>query len=238
MGVITPNFPSLACGRRQQLFLGQTILHGERVGSRSRNDSVGIDTDNDGVNDTFTGVTTNAGAATIQGIEYEGMLDIADDLINPGDNLNLVWAVGILDGQYDQFINAFGVDISDDVEIQNTPDMTASATLTYMTPFAGGDLTMLGTVSHRGDSTQFEVPFEALDQEAYTLFNASVVWDSADDRWQLGLHGRNLTDEEYIVAGYDFVNNTTFAPELGQAGTLTAYYGNPMTITGTIAFRY
>ncbi|MEP3073955.1 MAG: TonB-dependent receptor, partial [Maricaulis sp.] len=77
-----------------------------------------------------------------------------------------------------------------------------------------------------------------LDQEAYTLFNASVVWDSADDRWQLGIHGRNLTDEEYIVAGYDFVNNTTFAPELGQAGTLTAYYGNPMTITGTIAFRY
>lgn len=200
--------------------------------------SVGIDTDNDGINDSFTGVTTNAGAATIQGIEYEGMLDIADDLFTPGDNLNLVWAVGLLDGEYEQFINAFGVDISNDVEIQNTPDMTASATLTYMTPFAGGDLTMLGTVSHRGDSTQFEVPFEALDQEAYTLFNASVVWDSADDRWQLGIHGRNLTDEEYIVAGYDFVNNTTFAPELGQAGTLTAYYGNPMTITGTIAFRY
>ena len=200
--------------------------------------SVGIDTDNDGVNDTFTGVTTNAGAATIQGIEYEGALDIADDVFRAGDNLNLVWAIGLLDGEYDQFINAFGVDISDDVVVQNTPDATASTTLTYMTPFAAGDLTVLGTISYRGDSSQFEIPNDALDQDAYTLFNASVVWDSSDGRWQLGLHGRNLSDEEYIVSGYDFVNNDTNAPELGQAGTLTAYYGNPRTVTATVAYRY
>tara|TARA_R110001606_G_scaffold78971_2_gene182405 strand:- start:702 stop:3029 length:2328 start_codon:yes stop_codon:yes gene_type:complete len=200
--------------------------------------SVGTDTDNDGVNDTFTGVTTNAGAATITGIEYEGTLDLGSDVFTGGDSLNLAWSLGILDGNYDEFINAFGVDISGQVEIQNTPEATLSTTLSYMTPFAGGDLNAQATVSYRGDSSQFEIPFPALDQEAYSLWNASVVWDSENGAWQLGLHGRNLTDEEYRVSGYDFVNNDTFAPELGTSGTLVGYYGNPRTITATLAYRY
>jgi len=200
--------------------------------------SVGIDTDNDGINDSFTGVTTNAGAATIRGVEFEGSWGIANDMANAGDSLSLTWAIGLMDGEYDEFINAFGVDVSNDVVIQNTPDTTAAITLAYVTPMADGDLSILGTMSHRGDSSQFEFPFELLDQEAYTLWNASVVWDSADGHWQAGLHGRNLTDEEYIVAGYDFVNNTTLAPELGLEGTLIGYYGPPRTFTATFAYRY
>jgi iron complex outermembrane receptor protein len=200
--------------------------------------SVGVDTDGDGVNDTFTGVTTNAGAATIRGIEYEGNVALAYDMFTGGDTLSLNWAVGLLDGEYDEFVNAFGVDVSDQVQIQNTPDTTASATLAYYTPFADGDLNMSTTVSHRGDSSQFEFPFPMLDQGAYTLWNASAVWQSSDGHWELGVHGRNLTDEEYKVSGYDFVNNTTFAPELGLEGTLVAYYGPPRTFTATVAYRY
>ncbi len=200
--------------------------------------SVGMDTNNDGVNDTFTGVTTNAGAATIRGLEYEGTLEMGQNVMNEGDSLSLGWAVGILDGEYDQFINAFGVDISNDVVIQNTPDLTASFSLTYNTPLADGDLQIQNTISHRGDSSQFEIPFPELDQEAYTLWNASAVWDSADGRWQFGVHGRNLTDEEYRVSGYDFVNNDTLAPELGLEGTLIGYYGPPRTVTATAAWRY
>lgn len=200
--------------------------------------SVGIDTDADGVNDTFTGVTTNAGAATITGIEYEGTLDLGQDVFTNGDALTFAWAVGLLDGSYDEFINAFGVDISNQVVIQNTPDATLSTTLSYMTSFAGGDLNSQITASYRGDSSQFEIPFPELDQASYTLWNASVVWDSEDGAWQMGLHGRNLTDEEYRVSGYDFVNNTTFAPELGRSGTLVGYYGNPRTFTATLAYRF
>ncbi len=200
--------------------------------------SVGIDTDGDGINDTFTGVTTNAAAATIRGLEYEGRAVISDDMSGRGDTLTFNWSLGLLDGSYDTFINAFGVDISNQVEIQNTPDTTASATLTYTTPVRNGELTALTTVSYRGDSSQFEIPFAAIDQEAYSLWNASVLWNSDDGRWQFGIHGRNLSDERYKVAGYDFVDNTTFAPELGLEGTLTAFYGDPRTFTGTIAFRY
>ena len=200
--------------------------------------SVGIDTNNDGINDTFTGVTTNAASAKITGVEFEGAWTFAQDAMVPGDAFNLTWAIGYLDGRYGQFISGLGVDISNQVQIQNTPRTTANASLAYMVPSFGGDLTMMGQVAYRGDSTQFEVPFPVLDQESFALWNASVVWDSADSRWQFGVHGRNLTDEEYRVAGYDFVNNTTFAPELGLEGVLTAYYGDPRTFTATVAYRY
>jgi iron complex outermembrane receptor protein len=203
--------------------------------------SVGVDTDGDGVADTFTGVTTNAGAATLQGIEWEGFGVVGEDLLTPGDALTLAWTLGLLDGEYDQFVNAFGVDISNQVSIQNTPEYTGSATFGYETPAWGGDLDLSATVSFRGDSQQFELPNPVIDQEAFRLWNASAVWTSAAGDWSVGLHGRNLTDERYIVAGYDFVNenaNGTFTPTLGLEGTLTGFYGDPRTFTATFAYRY
>lgn len=197
--------------------------------------SIGVDTDNDGIADTFSGVTTNAGAATLAGIEFEGSAILAEDMARPGDALSLAWTIGYIDGQYDQFINAFGVDVSNTANIQNTPDWTASATLSYSTPVAQGDLNLLAMASYRGDSSQFEFPSPLIDQQAFTLFNASAVWNSDSGAWQLGLHGRNLTDERYSVAGYDFVN---VASPLGLEGTLTAFYGDPRTVTATVAYRY
>jgi iron complex outermembrane recepter protein len=197
--------------------------------------SIGVDTDNDGIADTFSGVTTNAGAATLTGIEFEGMATLGEDVFRPGDAVDLGWTIGYIDGEYDQFINAFGVDVSNTANIQNTPDWTASTTISYSTPVAEGDLNLLAMASYRGDSSQFEFPSPLIDQEAFTLINASAVWSSDSGAWQLGLHGRNLTDERYVVAGYDFVNVAT---PLGLEGTLTAFYGDPRTVTATVAFRY
>lgn len=203
--------------------------------------SVGVDTDNDGVADTFTGVTTNAGAATLQGIEWEGFGVVDEDFFTDGDAITLAWTLGLLDGEYDQFINAFGQDISGQVAIQNTPEYTGSATVAYEAPAFGGDMDLSTTVSFRGESQQFELPSPLIDQGAFSLWNASAVWTSATGDWSMALHGRNLTDERYIVAGYDFVNenpNGTFTPTLGLEGTLTGFYGNPRTFTATFAYRY
>jgi iron complex outermembrane recepter protein len=199
--------------------------------------SIGFDSTGDGVNDTFTGVTTNAGAATIWGVEYEGALAMARDGFRPGDSLDLNWAVGYLNGQYDEFIDAFGVDISDEAVIQNTPEWMASATLNYTVPLGQGDLSVINTLAYRGSYSQFERPNPMLDQDGYTLWNASVLWNSSDGRWQAGVHGRNLTDERYKVSGYNFINPDG-TPNLGLEGTLTAFYGDPRTVTATVAFRY
>ncbi|MEQ9314600.1 MAG: TonB-dependent receptor, partial [Henriciella sp.] len=156
------------------------------------------------------------------------------DIANSGDLLNLGWSVGYLDAQYDEFIDAFGNNVADQRVIQNTPDWTANGRVSYDTPFSGGNLLLNTQLSYRGDSSQFEVP-GPLDQEAFTLWDASVRWETADGRWGFSLTGKNLTDEEYIVAGYDFV---TAGTPLGLEGTLTAFYGDPRTVTFGIDYRY
>ena len=203
--------------------------------------SVGIDTDGDGVFDTFTGVTTNAGAVSITGLEWEGFGVLAEDMAVSGDALTVSWTLGLLDGEYDSFVNAFGVDISDQASVQNTPDTTASITFGYNAPVYGGDLNLQAMASYRSDTQQFELPSPLIDQDSYTLLNASAVWTNADGKWSLGVHGRNLTDERYKVAGYDFVTENadgTFTPTLGLDGTLTAFYGDPRTFTATFTYKY
>ncbi|ACT59284.1 TonB-dependent receptor [Hirschia baltica] len=202
--------------------------------------SIGVDTDDDGINDTFTGVTTNAGAATVSGIEFEALAHVADDIFTTGDFLNASVTAGYIDAQYDEYI-LNEVDVSDQRVFQNTPDWSASGVFTYNTPLGGGDLNVATTISYKGDSSQFEAPNPFLDQEAFTLYDLSLVWTAPNDQWTLGLHGKNLTDEEYKVAGYNFVSigpDGSFTPTLGLEGTLTAFYGNPRTFTMSVGYKF
>jgi len=70
-----------------------------------------------------------------------------------------------------------------------------------------------------------------LDQESYKLYDASIVWTRADGKIRAGIHGKNLSDERYKTAGYLF-------PTLGNEGTLTAFYGNPRTVSATLEYRF
>ncbi|GAB4121340.1 MAG: TonB-dependent receptor [Rhodothalassiaceae bacterium] len=204
--------------------------------------SVGVDADNDGIAETFVGITSNAGKARIRGIELELQAQIAESLIASGDSFGARAAVGYIDAEFQEFINAFGQDIADLATFQNTPEWTANIALDYSTPLAlfgtPGRLSFLPLASYRSTTNQFEVSSNLLDQEGYVLFDLSIVWTSDDGRWQVGLHGKNLTDKEYIVSGFDFVNDQTLAPELGLESTLTAFFGNPRTFTGTITLVF
>ncbi len=185
--------------------------------------SIGLDTDGDGIQDTFVGITTNAGDADINGIEWEGQAILAQDLGKSGADLNLAWSVGYIDAEYNEFIDITGENVADQRVFQNTPEWTASGTLSYYLPvewFGGGDLGFITMLAYRDDHSQFEIPNEFLDQESYTLWDLSVVWTSDEGNWQVGLHGKNLTDERYKIAGYYF-------PTLGLEGNITAFYGNP-----------
>lgn len=203
--------------------------------------SVGIDTDADGVNDTFTGVTTNAGAATLWGIEFETNAMLAEEIFNESDTFGAGVSVGYIDATYDEFIDAFGVDVADERVFQNTPEWTGSLRLSYDTPFnillKEGRLSINQLTSYRGDSSQFEVR-SPLDQEAYALFDMSLRWQEDGSRLGFTLTGKNLGDERYKVAGYNFINPLTGAPTLGVEGVLTAYYGDPRTFQFGVDYAF
>lgn len=192
---------------------------------------------------TFVGVTTNAGKATFKGVELEMQAGLARDFAVGGDRLNFSGTLGWIDAQYDEFItNVPGrgpVDVADFRRIQNTPEWTLSGSLDYNVPLAGGLFTALTSLSYRSKTFQFETPSPFLDQPGYALWDASLVWTSKDQRYTIGAHVKNITNQRYIVAGYQFlatdpvtgVPTRTAAgavvPSLGREGVATAFYGNP-----------
>ena len=201
----------------------------------------------------FCGVTSNAGKATFKGVELEFNARLGESVANDGDRLNLLGAVGYIDARFDQYISNIAsvpTDVAAFRDVQNTPSWTASATLAYMTPVGAGRLNLGTTVSYRSSTTQFEIPNPYIDQSGYALVDASLVYTAPDDRWSIGLYGKNLLDKEYKTSGYSFIagNATTGVPilggtglpvaSLGREGTLTAFYGNPRQVFLTAGVKF
>ena len=201
----------------------------------------------------FCGVTSNAGKATFKGVELEFNARLGESVANDGDRLNLLGAVGYIDAKFDQYISNIAsvpTDVAAFRDVQNTPSWTASATLAYMTPVGAGRLNLGTTVSYRSSTTQCEIPNPYIDQSGYALVDASLVYTAPDDRWSIGLYGKNLLDKEYKTSGYSFIagNATTGVPiiggnglpvaSLGREGTLTAFYGNPRQLFVTAGVKF
>ncbi len=200
---------------------------------------------------TFCGIITNAGKARLQGLEFETNARLARDFITPGDRLGLSGSLGYIDAKYKTYISQITkgtppvtgpVDVAQYRKVQNTPKWTASGTLSYSTPVGDGDLNFSTTASWRSKTYQFEVPNPYIDQKSFALWDASLVYSAPDDRWSIGVHGKNLTNKHYKTSGYTFVAANaetgalvtspagTLTPTLGKEGTLTAFYGNPRQV--------
>ncbi|MEM6907839.1 MAG: TonB-dependent receptor [Pseudomonadota bacterium] len=194
--------------------------------------SVGFDSDGDEVNDNFIGITSNAASADINGFEFEGNALVGKDFLGQGSTFSVNWSLGYLDAQFNEFIDAFGVDVADQRVFQNTPDITGHMGFNLGVPAADGIVDFIGLVSFRSEASQFEAPNPFLDQEAFELVDFSIVYTSDNGLFSIGGHVKNLFDQEYIVAGYNFVTGgtppgTPFTATLGQEGTLTGFFGDP-----------
>jgi iron complex outermembrane recepter protein len=161
--------------------------------------SVGVDSNGDGVNDSFVGAVTNAGQSTIRGVEFEGNFLLTD-------SLSLQAMASLLDAEIDEWLitgpGGVLIDVADQRVIQNTPEAVLYLGATYSTGLAGGTLTANANASYRSEVVQFEIRNPLIDQPSVTLANASLRWTSGSGRWALGLHGKNLTDEVVNTAGY------------------------------------
>ncbi|MDG2521070.1 TonB-dependent receptor [Caulobacter segnis] len=172
-------------------------------------------------------IVDNAGASTIWGLEFEGSAYLSQ-------SLTANFAVGYLNAEFDEFItNITGtpVDISNTREFQNSPEWSGYLGVTYKTALAGGTLRVTPSLSYRGDYHLFDVADPILDQKAYTLVDLGVVWDAPGDQWQVGVYGKNLTDEEYRVGGYSF-------PGATYNNSIIGFYGPPRTWTATIQYKF
>jgi iron complex outermembrane receptor protein len=202
---------------------------------------------------TFCGVTTNAGKARFQGVEAEASAKVARDLATAGDTLTLSGSLGYIDAKFRQYItNIAGkpTEVSDFRHVQNTPKWSASGTIAYDAPIGAGRLNVNTTLSYKSKTYQFEIANPFLDQKGYSLWDASLVYHAAGDRWNIGIHGKNLTDTRYKTSGYTFMSadprtgvllrnaQGNLIPALGKEGVLTVFYGNPRQVFVSVGLNF
>jgi iron complex outermembrane receptor protein len=160
-----------------------------------------------GINDctTYAGVgfgvpcilPANVGDADVQGAELE---------LNwyPVDGLEIDAAVSILDFEYTRLDPATGV--PDNGISPYTPETKWSLGAQYAFTFAGGSsLTPRVDVSYQSDVFANPINTATAKIDSYTLFNARLTWNSADDLWQVALEGQNLADKLYFVTKFDLL---------------------------------
>jgi iron complex outermembrane receptor protein len=191
----------------------------------------------------FAGSLTNAGKAKIKGFELEAVSHVTNQL-------NISGMYSYINAKYDEWLVANGaslVNVASQAEFQNTPKHTANLSATYDWAMGlmgrSGTMSLINSVSYKSMVYQTEfartgataaldvtVPSNLmLAQDAYTLWDAGLVWTSSDRKLQVGLYGRNLTDKRYKVAGYNFS---------GFFNTVTTFYGDPRTVRLTLGYKF
>jgi iron complex outermembrane receptor protein len=185
----------------------------------------------------------NIGQSSGKGIEME-LTYVASDA------LSFDAALGYIDSSFDEVIDTDpttgqSFDKSDRFSISNTPDLTFNLGATYKIYSDMGDFVLNSNYYYRGDYVLFEED-SLLSQEGYGQLNVNINWYSQDGHWRVGLHGKNLTNEEYMIGGYQFVtpdptapnDPSKYKPGLGGDNTLIGYYGDPRTIALTVGYRF
>ena len=189
----------------------------------------------------FCGVVSNAGKARMQGFEAEGKLRLGA--------LTLNGSVGYIDAKYLSYIANIGgipTQVAAFRHVQNTPAWTGAVSASYRLDLGAGRVDLGAGMSFKSKTFQFEIANPYLDQPAYQLFDASIVYHAPGNRWSLGVFGKNLTDERIKTSGYTFMRAdpttgvlvTPLASALGKEGVLSAFYANPRQIfvTASVSF--
>jgi iron complex outermembrane recepter protein len=181
----------------------------------------------------------NVGRSEATGLELEVTYKASRELEIYGN-------LGLIDADFKEavtFIPGEGaVDISDRFNVSNTPEATANLGFSYNLLTDFGDVIVNGNYNYRSSYSLTELD-NLLTQDSYGLLNLGVTWYSDDGHWNIALHGKNLTNEEYLVGNYAFIapdpaNPGQFIPGLGGDNTLIGYYGAPRTVSLSVGYRF
>lgn len=139
----------------------------------------------------------NAPKTRIYGNEITGIY-----LVTPDDQINL--GVGLLHAKIKEFTNA-GVDHSGST-LMYSPQVTVTLGLQHTQRLNSGGAVVANVSSHyengfySGDSLDHAVN-PTLFQKAFTTTNVSLMYHGAEDKWSIGIWGKNLENKGVLGAG-------------------------------------
>ncbi|MDN3640941.1 TonB-dependent receptor [Simiduia curdlanivorans] len=183
----------------------------------------GVDTDNDGINDSFFGDFTNAGKGEIRGVEVEYVW-------SPSRYFTVSGNAAYLDASYQEYLSG-GVNVADQRTFTDVPELAYSINAQWQTDL--GDVATLNAniiYSWRDEVQPTTNQSDLILQPAFGLWNANIQLAALNSGWRLALEGKNLADEHYRTTGYD-LRDSGFP-------IVSGYYGDPRTVTLRASYEF
>lgn len=149
-------------------------------------------------------ITQNAEAES-----YGGELELQT---SPAEGLDLIFGVGY---------NDIDVDLAgfDTTSVQS-PKWNLNGLARYQWAALDGTLAVQVDAQYRSKHYFALTLLETVEENGYTVANASVSYTSGDERWNIMGFVHNLGDEEYLVQTFDLSGPDVF-------GMVEQYYGKP-----------
>ena len=171
----------------------------------------------------------NAPRATVKGVE-------GDFAWQPNEHFQMNLGLSFLDAKYEEYSNTdssiLGAGPQDlkGFRIPKSPTFTGNLGLQYTSSDIGGlgHFTLRGEAYHSAKQyyTEFNKPQDM--QGAYTIYNAYLTWQFADDKYSARLYARNLTDEHY----FNFVTSSPLS------GTTLVTYAPPRQVGIELSVKF
>lgn len=176
------------------------------------------------VGTTVVSVSTNAGAATVWGVEAEmDWKPVPEALINLRGTYN--------DAQFDRFligepISGQTIDL-DGGRVPFTPDFTFSVSGLYDFQLSSGMITPAFTLYYSDSFSTNDVDYNFGEQEAFAKLDLRLTYTSESEAWYVEAFGRNITDVATITRTVRFGQNA-----------LTQTFADPATYGVRFGFRF
>lgn len=137
-------------------------------------------------------VTQNAAAATITGLEGEFTYI-------PNDLWLIEGGFGWLDAEYDELGAGVQSNVTLDSEFARIPEFTANLGISRLSQLNnGGELSYRLDGSYRGDSEGTVQNDPQAFEDSYTIWNASISYETPRQDWRFSGGITNIGDEEYF----------------------------------------
>jgi outer membrane receptor protein involved in Fe transport len=184
----------------------------------------------------FTGTgfqLNNAGEQSVKGFEL-------DSTVSPTDGLVFTFAATYLDAKFDSFTASPVGDLTG-FRPGGIPEWNLRTSATYTYEFGSSGTKLINRLDYSHESNvdinnglpTFNGPVNArrdprIFSREVNLVNGSIMLQ-LDNGLEVGVWGRNLLDDQYIITVFDGV---------AQAGTVSGYPSQPRTYGGIARFRF
>ncbi len=166
----------------------------------------------------------NAGEASVRGAEIEALALVTDSLALRG-------TFGWTDAQYDELGGAQGVTLAS--EFARTPEYSYSIGGTYTYPLdTGGETAFHLDWGWKDSQRTNNTDSNSVIIDSYGLLNARFEYTAPDERWSVAVFGTNITDEVYLISGFDSAIKEQIV------GIVQHDLGRPAEYGVTLKFRY